>query len=74
MGLDVSLIKPGSRVRLTRGSVLASTNPRHPTSTVTRPYWIVVDHIDADGYAVWVAAGGYYTRAPLTVFDSIEAY
>jgi hypothetical protein len=74
MALDVSLIKPGARVRLIRGSVIRSTNPSRPESTVTRPYWVVVDHIDPDGCAVWVGASAYYARTPLTSFDMIEAY
>lgn len=74
MALDVSLIRAGSRVRLVRGTLIHSTNPKAPTSAVTRPYWITVDHIDEDGRAVWIAAGGYYAFAPLTAFDSIEAY
>ena len=64
-------IKPERQVRIRAGAVVTSENPKRPSVTVKRPYWIKVAAVES-GDITWRGSANYPCRTALSNVDAVE--
>ena len=68
-------IKLGAPVRVRKGAVVRSENPRRREVTVTRPYWVRPTAREKTGAVeeiVWCGSAKYDCRTDIANVDAVE--